>query len=435
MSDTAVDGRTRRGATPQMRRTIAGACAGTIIEWFDYGSYAYVAGTIAVVFFAGGDPALAVIQSWGLFALSFLIRPLGGLFWGYVGDRIGRARTLSITIIGTGLTTTVIGLLPVYSVVGFWAPILLLVARLCQGFCASGEYAGAAVLVGEHAPPGRRARYVSFIAIGNSAGFMLASISVTVLQAVLDTAAMQSWGWRVPFLLSAPLTLVGWYIRRKIDETPAFAEVRNGTVQSAPPLLAGFSAHWKTFLRLLFVMGINAGAYYLVLAYMASYLQEEVQLSAFQSNLIVTIALLVYLPTLYCLARLSDRIGRKPVLIANTLLFLVFSFPSFLVLDHGGFAVALTVQILMTSMFAFSDSTFATFFVESFPVNVRFTGFASLFNFGVAIFAGTTPLLSSWLIGRTGIAASPAFIVMVLAAACLIALLLSPETAPGKRVR
>ncbi|MEU6579085.1 MFS transporter [Streptomyces sp. NPDC046805] len=435
MSDTALEDDQTRQETPPMRRTVAGACIGTVIEYFDYGSYGYLAATLAVVFFPGGDPALATIQTWAIFALSFIMRPLGGLFWGHFGDRIGRTRTLSMTILAMGVSTAVVGLLPGYSVIGIWAPILLLLARMCQSFCAAGEYSGAAVLLGEHAPPARRARYVSFIPIGNAAGLLIASLLTTGLYSMLGTEAVQSWGWRIPFLLGVPLTLIGWYIRRKIDETPDFLELQGDDARSEAPVLAGLREHWKTMLRLVCVMGVNAGAYYLVLSYMASYIEQEVHLSSFYSSLIVTIGLVLYLPALYLCASLADKVGRKPVLIANSILFLTLSYPAFLLLGQNGFVTALIVQILMTTMFALNDSTFATFFIESFPAKVRFSGFAIPFNFGVALFGGTTPLLASWLIDRTGVATSPAFIVMAIAALCLGALLLSPETSPENKSR
>ncbi|RYF50878.1 MAG: MFS transporter [Comamonadaceae bacterium] len=294
---------------------------------------------------------------------------------------------------------------------------------------------GGAVLLGEHAPPGRRARYVSFIPIGNAAGLLAASLVVTGLHSVLGSEAMESWGWRVPFLLGVPLTIIGWYIRRKIDETPDFLEIQNDHTVSEAPVFASLKAHWKTMLRLLCIMGVNAGGYYLVLSYMSSYIETEVHLTTFQSSLIVSVSLVLYLPILYLFAGLADTIGRKPVLIANAVLFLVFSFPAFLLLSQNGFITALVVQVLMTSVFALNDSTFATYFIESFPANVRFSGFAIPFNFGVALFGGTTPLLASWLIGYTGVSAAPAFIVMAIAALCLTALLFSPETAPSRKTQ
>lgn len=421
--------------TLKMRRTVIGACAGTLIEFFDYASYAYLASTIAIVFFPANDSSTATLEVWGIFAVSFLVRPLGGLFWGYVGDRIGRPRTLSFTIIGTGLSTTIIGLLPGYASIGALAPILLLTVRIIQGFCASGEYAGAAVLLGEHAPASRRARYVSFIAIGNAGGFLAASFFVTAIHSALAASDVESWGWRIPFLLAAPLTLIAWYIRRNIEETPDFVALKHDQPHVKQPFFASLAPHWKVLSRLLLVMGLNAGAYYLILTYMASYIEEEVGLTSVQSNIIITVSLILYLPTLFFLAGFSDKIGRKPLLLINGSLFVLFGLPAFLLLDRGQFVTAFVIQMIMVTIFAMSDSTFATFFVESLPVNVRFSGFSILFNFGVAIFAGTTPLIATWLIGVTGTSIAPAFVLMALGVMGLLALARLPETAPVRTHR
>lgn len=429
--DSAVD--VQKATNPKMKRIAVAACSGTLIEFFDYASYAYLAATIAIVFFPAAGEGHASLQVWGIFAVSFLVRPLGGIFWGYVGDRIGRPRTLSLTIIGTGLSTTIIGLLPGYATLGSLAPVLLLTARIVQGFCASGEYAGAAVLLGEHAPPSKRAGYVSLIAIGNAGGFLVASFFVTGLHAMLDAQAVEAWGWRIPFLLAAPLTVIAWYIRRNVEETPDFENVKRKTAAEVKqPFLATLAPHWRTLCRLLLVMGLNAGAYYLILTYMASYIEEQVGLSSIQSNIIITVSLIVYLPTLFLLARVSDKIGRKPLLIVNCLLFVALGLPAFILLSNGQFVTAFVVQILMTTIFAMSDSTFATFFVESLPANVRFSGFSILFNFGVAIFAGTTPLIATWLINATGNSTAPAFVLMALGLMGLLALRGLKETAPAR---
>ncbi|MEU6323206.1 MFS transporter [Streptomyces sp. NPDC047009] len=434
-STVSADRDQDREPTQRIKSTVMGASFGTLIEYFDYGSYAYLAPTIASVFFASGDSTAALVQTLAVFALSFAARPLGGLFWGHFGDRIGRKRTLTITIVGMGIATVAIGLLPGYAAIGLWAPVLLLIARLGQSFCAAGEYSGAAVLLGEHAPPHRRARSISFAPIGNASGLLVASCVATGLHAALSHEAMLSWGWRIPFLAGAPLTIIGWYIRRKLEETPAFLALTASGEVAKTPLMSGLKTHWRTMLRMLCIMGINAGGYYLVLSYMATYIEQEVHLSSFQAGVIVTVALVVYLPLLYVFAGLADRLGRKPVLLANCILLLTLSLPAFLVLNIGGFAVAFAVQLLMVAVFALNDSTFATFFIESFPARVRYSGFAIPFNFGVALFGGTTPLLSAWLIDRTGSSLAPAFIVMTLALVCLGALALSKDTDPQMATR
>lgn len=416
------------------KRPLFAASIGTFIEFFDYASYSYVATTLAVVFFPQGDPKLALLQTFMLFAISFAMRPIGGLFWGHFGDKIGRKRTLGITIVGIGLATTAVGLLPGYATIGLWAPALLVLVRLFQSFCTAGEYSGAAVMLAEYVPRSRRARYVSVVPIGCALGFLMASMVASLLYGQLDTEAMNSWGWRIPFLLAAPMSLLGIYIRSRLDETPDFTKAKDAGAVQKTPVVEVFRRHWRTLLRTLAVMGVNATGYYLVLGYMATYLEVEVGLTPFRASVIMTTSLIVYLPLLYLGAILADRYGRKRVLLASALIFLLLSFPIFLLLGSSGFVGAMALQILLVATFSLNDSTFATFFAESFPTSVRLSGFAMPFNIGVALFGGTAPLVAAWLITRTGNSTMPAFVMMFVAALGVAALLATKETPPGKSV-
>jgi MHS family proline/betaine transporter-like MFS transporter len=395
---------------------------GTFTEWLEYGSYSYLATTIAVVFFPDSEPTVALIQTFAVFALSFLMRPIGGLFWGHFGDRVGRQRTLAISIIGMGVSTLCIGVLPGYATIGFAAPVLLLLFRLTQSFSAAGEYSGAAVLLAEHAPAHRRARWVSAVPIATAGGFLAASVIVTILNGILSPEAMQAWGWRVPFLVAAPLTAVAWYIRRRVAESPVFRELQAHDGVPVSPLREGLVKHWRVMLRMLCVMAVNASGYYLVLSYMATYIEQELGLTSFQSSFIVTAALVAYLPLLYVGAWLADRVGRRRILLINCVAFIVLSYPAFVILGGVGFVGVLLVQIALVAVFSLNDSTFATYFVEGFPAGVRFTGFALPFNVGVALFGGVSPLLASWLIATTGNKYAPAFIIIVLAVVGMVAL-------------
>lgn len=409
---------------PDARRTVFAASMGTFIEWLEYASYAYLATTIAKVFFPDADPSVALIQTFGVFALSFAMRPIGGLFWGHFGDRIGRQKTLAISIIGMGVSTAGIGLLPGHAALGLAAPILLLLFRMTQSFCAAGEYSGAAVLLAEHAPPHKRARWVSTVPISTASGFLAASFIVTVLNGALSPESMQEWGWRVPFLVAAPLTAVAWYIRRHVEESPAFRELQESDHHpTSSPLREGMVNHWRTMLRMLFVAAVNHCGYYLVLAYMVTYIEQEIGLTPFRASIIVTTALVAYLPMLYVGAWLADRFGPRYILLANCIGFIALSYPAFLLLGSAGFLGVLAVELLLVAIFSLNDSTFATYFVEGFPAQVRFTGFALPFNVGAAVFGGIAPTAATWLIAITGNPLSPAFLIMAVAALGMIALL------------
>ncbi|MDE8650203.1 MFS transporter [Novosphingobium sp. H3SJ31-1] len=414
----------------KQRRALAAAGMGTVVEFFDYASYSYLATTIASVFFPQADKTAALIQTFAIFALSFAMRPIGGLFWGHYGDRIGRRKSLILTIAGMGMATLAIGILPGYATIGIGAPLLLVIIRLLQSFFTAGQYSGAAVLVGEFAPPRKRGRYVSVVPLGSATGFMLASALTSWLHGALGVDDMLAWGWRLPFLVGGILTLIALGIRQSLEETPDFAQLQEAHAVSEAPIKTLMARHWRVIVALLMVISVNHAGYYIILSYMATYFEVQMDMPSAQAGAITTIALIAYLPLLYVFSAASDRFGRRPILLAGSVLLLLFSYPLFLALPHGGFAVALVVQLLMATFLALNDSTFGAFFIEAFPTDIRYSGFALPFNIGAALFGGASPLFAEWLIGLTGNELVPAFIMMGVAALSLPALLTSRETAP-----
>jgi len=336
-----------------------------------------------------------------------------------------------LTIMGMGMATLAIGILPGYSSIGIWAPALLILIRLLQSFCTAGQYSGAALVAGESAPPLQRARYVSIVPMGSAAGFMLASALTSWLHGYLDINDMLRWGWRIPFVVGGVLTLAGWFVRQGLEETPDFENLQNEDAIAEAPLKALFRNHLKLAVSLLCIVAVAQAGYYIVLAYMATYLEVGLGFSATQAAAITTIALVAYLPFLYLCAAASDRFGRRAMLFASSILFLLGSYPAFVVLASGGFVTALVVQLFLVAILAFNDSTVATFFLESFPAKIRFSGFALPYNVGAAIFGGAAPMLAEWLIQFTGNEKVPAFMMMGVAALSLPALMLVHETAPG----
>ena len=407
----------------QIRLTLSTVGLGTFIEWFEYASYAYLATTISLVFFPHADPTTALLQTFGVFAISFLVRPVGGLFWGHFGDRIGPKRTLTLTIVGMGVATFLIGVLPGYATIGVAAPILLLAARMLQSFCAAGEYSGAAVLLAEHAPADRRARWVSTVPLATSAGFLGASVAASLLNGLLPDGAVEAWGWRLPFLLAAVLTIIVRYIRSRVPDSPVREKMEEERSVARAPLFELVRSHWPSMLRMLFIMAVNASGYYLVLTYMVTYIEVELGLTAFQSSLILSLSLVLYLPLIFVGAWLSDRFGRRRLLLVNAAGFILVSYPAFVLLGQSGFLGVLLIQISLVALFSLNDSTFAVYFVEAVPPQVRLSGFAIPFNFGNAIFGGTAPFIATWLISITGSAHSPAFLIMGLSLVGLVALI------------
>lgn len=407
----------------QVRLTLSTVGLGTFIEWFEYASYAYLATTIARVFFPGANPTTALLETFGVFAISFLVRPIGGLFWGHFGDRIGPKRTLTVTIVGMGLATLMIGLLPGYATIGALAPALLLIARLLQSFCAAGEYSGAAVLLAEHAPSTKRARWVSTVPLATSAGFLGASALTSLLNGILPDGAVEAWGWRIPFLTAAVLTIIVRWIRAKVPDSPIREQMEKDDTVARAPLFELVKEHWPSMLRMLFIMAVNASGYYLVLTYMVTYIEVELGMSPFHASIILSISLVLYLPLIFLGAWLSDMFGRRRLLIINAVGFILLSYPAFVLLGHAGFFGVLAIQVALVALFSLNDSTFAVYFVEAVPAQVRLSGFAIPFNFGNAIFGGTAPFVATWLISVTGTAYAPAFLIMGLSLIGLFALI------------
>lgn len=419
----------------KVRMTLSTVGLGTFIEWFEYASYAYLATTIAVVFFPNANSTTALLQTFGVFALSFLVRPIGGMFWGHFGDRIGPKRTLTLTIIGMGLATFMIGVLPGYATIGVAAPILLLAARMLQSFCAAGEYSGAAVLLAEHAPVNKRARWVSTVPLATSAGFLGASVAASLLNGLLPEGAVEEWGWRLPFLAAAVLTIVVRYIRSRVPDSPIREKMAEEKSVATAPLVELIKDHWPSMLRMLFIMAVNASGYYLVLTYMVTYIEVELGLTAFQSSLILSLALVLYLPLIFVGAWLSDVFGRRRLLLINVVGFIVLSYPTFVLLGQVGFLGVLLIQIALVALFSLNDSTFAVYFVEAVPAQVRLSGFAIPFNFGNAIFGGTAPFIATWLISVTDNSHAPAFLIIALSVVGLIALLFQGDPYDPKAAR
>ena len=251
-----------------LRKVIAASAIGNFVEWFDFAVYGFLAVTIASLFFPPGNPTLALLQTFAVFAVSFALRPLGGIVFGILGDRIGRKRVLSITVLLMAGATTLIGLLPTYASIGLVAPLLLALARCLQGFSAGGEYAGACAFLMEHAPTEQKARYGSFVPVSTFAAFACAAGLVFGMGFWLDEAQMQAWGWRLPFLIAAPLGLVGLYMRLRLDESPAFQALAAQAHPEHSPLRETLREHGGTVLCLSAFISATALSFYMFTTYL-----------------------------------------------------------------------------------------------------------------------------------------------------------------------
>lgn len=416
-----------------LRKAARASFMGNFVEWFDYAAYGYLATVIAATFFPQTDKATGLLATFAVFALSFIVRPLGGLVWGHFGDKYGRRNALSYSILIMSISTFCIGVLPTYGHIGLWAPALLLLIRLVQGFSASGEYAGASAFLAEYAPQGKRGLYTSIVPASTAAGLLFGAAFVAGLHGLLSSEDMQSWGWRVPFLLAAPFGLVGRYIRMSLQDTPKFLEMEqrleNKECATAAPIRELLTVHRRSVIIGIGVTCLNAVAFYLLLSYMPTYLSTEMGMSESDSFIASTVSLATYIGLIFLMGKLSDFFGRKTMLVMASVLFLLLTFPLFGMLDHQPLVVILMIQIIFGAMLAMNDGTLPSFLAEIFPTRVRFSGFAFSFNIANALFGGTAPFIATWLIQLTGNKMAPAWYLLAAALVALVAMLSVRETA------
>ncbi len=412
-------------------RAASASFIGNFIEWFDYASYGFLAIVIGEVFFPESDRWVQLMLAYAIFAMSFILRPIGAVLWGQWGDRFGRRWALAWSILIMSGSTFLIGLLPGYELIGIFAAISLLLLRLIQGFSASGEYAGAGTFLAEYAPPEKRGFYTSLVPASTATGLLFGSVLVTLLHGLLSDPQMLSWGWRIPFLLAGPLGLIGRYIRIHLEDSPVFQEmVESSTAkirQQKIPLVELLSKHGKTVLIAFGVSCLNAVAFYLLLSYMPTYVHEELGISEAKSTMISSVMLTIYIAAIAVMGTLSDAVGRRKMLIGACLGFIFLSVPVFWIMGQGSIWVILACEIFFALILTANDGTLASFLAESFPTEVRYSGFALSFNFANAIFGGTAPFIATWLIKVTGSSLAPAFYLVAVAIVALGAMLVSVE--------
>jgi MFS transporter, MHS family, proline/betaine transporter len=402
---------------------------GNCVEWFDFGVYSYVAGMVGATFFPARSEPAQLLAAFAAFAVSFLVRPLGGTFFGPLGDKIGRQRVLIATILLMSGSTVAIGLLPGYSSIGLWAPALLLFIRMLQGFSTGGEYGGAATFIAEYAPDRRRGFLGSWLEFGTLSGYVLGSGTAAVLTATLSVQDMLAWGWRIPFLAAGPLGLVGLLLRYRLGDTPVFEELKRGTGISRSPLrdtLAHGRASMATCVGIVIALAV---ADYTLLTYMPSYLTGVLTMDSGTGLMLSVGIMLAMMAMIVPVGALSDRVGRRPIQIVGAVGFIVLAIPAFMLIHlRSIFAVAIGLLLLGMCMVCFLGTIPATL-PALFPTPVRYGAFAVSYNVSVSIFGGTTPLVVEYLTTELRNLYVPAFYVMAAMVIALVPIIRSPETA------
>jgi len=392
-----------------LKRVICAAAIGNFVEWFDFAVYGFLATVIASQFFASGDSSVALLKTFAVFAVAFAFRPLGGIFFGMLGDRIGRKRVLAATILLMAGATTLIGLLPTYAHIGLIAPLLLTIIRCVQGFSAGGEYAGACAYLMEHAPRGKRAWYGSFVPVSTFSAFAAAAVIAYALDASLSPEAMASWGWRVPFLIAAPLGIVGLYLRWRLDETPAFQAVENEHAVAHSPLRETLKTQGGAICCLGAFVSLTALSFYTFTTYFTTYLQVAGGLSRATALLISVIALVCAALMCPLAGAYSDKVGRRATILTTGVGLIVVIYPAFMLASSGSFAGAVVGVLLLAMGAVLSGVVTAALLSEVFPTRTRYTASAITYNMAYTIFGGTAPLMATWLIGMTGTNLAPAY--------------------------
>lgn len=415
------------------RKAIAAGAIGNVIEWFDFIVYGSLAAILAPLFFPSHSSTASLLAAFSTFAVAFLFRPIGGFMFGHIGDRRGRRAALSGAVLLMSAATVVIGLLPTAESIGVAAAILMVTARCVQGFAAGAEWSGSAIYLVEYGDKRRRGLFASLTPAGAWIGSAAGVAVVSALTAMFGSAAMEEWGWRVPFLIAGPLGLVGLYLRIRLNDTPEFERLKSKNDVQRAPIREALRKHKKALL-VIFVGAVTQGSStYLMTAFMVSYLTTNLGVALGVALLTNTVALCVGGVAAVAAGRLSDRIGRKTTFVGAVAMLLVIGVPLFLLIGRGDVVALLIGQFILATLIACMHAPLAALCVELFPAEVRYAASGVSYALG-AMIAGTSPLISSALIAATGLELSPAFYMSFLLLIALIVLSrMLHETAPGRR--
>ncbi|MEA9481140.1 glycine betaine/L-proline transporter ProP [Xanthomonas campestris] len=417
-----------------LRKAVGAAALGNAMEWFDFGVYGYLAVTLGQVFFPSSNPTAQLIATFATFTVAFLVRPIGGMVFGPLGDRYGRQKVLAATMILMALGTFSIGLIPSYAQIGLWAPALLLLARLLQGFSTGGEYGGAATFIAEYATDRNRGLMGSWLEFGTLGGYIAGAATVTALHMALSQAQMLDWGWRVPFLVAGPLGLLGLYMRMKLEETPAFRAYTEQSEQreretAGQGLMTLLRLHWPQLLKCVGLVLVFNVTDYMLLTYMPSYLSVTMGYAESKGLLLIILVMLVMMPLNVVGGMFSDKLGRRPMIIGACAALFALAIPCLLLIGSGSEVLIFTGLMLLGLALVCFTSSMPSTLPALFYTPVRYSALSIAFNVSVSLFGGTTPLVTAWLVERTGDPLVPAYYLMGAAAIGLVTMLFVRETA------
>lgn len=373
--------------------TIIAGMIGNVLEWYDFAIYGFFAPILGKLFFPSDDPTTSLIASFGAFAAGFLMRPIGGALFGHIGDRYGRKKALNISVLMMAIPTFLIGLMPTHAQIGVGAAVILVLLRMLQGLSVGGEYTSSIVYLAESAPKGKRGLFTSASIIGGTGGILLGSLLGSVITGMLTEAQLQAWGWRIPFLLGILVAGVGYILRRHMPETIAEGE----KVENPLKIM---QKRWKQVLR---VGGLNllaAITFYALFVFTVTWLVDYVHESRTIALQLNSIGLLVFMIAIPIFAFLSDRIGRKPIIVGGAIAILLFAYPLFWLMHHHNEAMILAGGTGMAILAAAYMAAIPVTLTEMFPANIRVSAVSVGYNLAYAIFGGTIPMVAVWLIEK-----------------------------------
>jgi len=406
MASTTHDRMPSAAVTREERKVLAGTLVGTSIEWYDFFIYAQAAGLVLAPLFlaplAASNPGLAQVLSFATIGISFLFRPLGAVVAGHLGDRLGRKKMLVLTLIMMGASTALIGVLPTYAAAGIVAPILLILLRILQGFSAGGEWGGAALLSVEHAPAGRRGFFGAFPQIGVPIGMILATATLWILTSAMSPEAFLEWGWRIPFLLSIVLIVIGYIIRRAVEESPVFEDLMRRRKESSAPLGQLFRKNWREVVLTAVVFIGNNAAGYLLIAFFATYAVGVLGMDRPTVLLATTLASFGWLGFTLWGGRVSDRLGRIRTFQIGYLVLALWAIPMWFLIDTANILWYFVALFVMTFGLGLSYGPQAALYAEMFPANVRYSGVSIGYALGAILGGAFAPMIAEALFGATG---------------------------------
>ena len=406
----------------KMRRVIVAGMIGNVLEWYDFAVYSFFATAIGQQFFPHQDRVAQLISAFGIFALGYLMRPLGGAVTGHIGDRFGRRAALTFSVAAMAIPTFLIGLLPGYGTLGLLAPIALTLLRMVQGLSVGGEYTSSMVFLVEQAPDGRRGLMGALTACGAIAGILLGSAVGAAFAANMSAAALQTWGWRIPFLLGLVVGVIGYVLRRQMPETIAKPRCERA------PIVETLHDHWRAVLGFASLSVFMAVGFYVNFVYLVSWLQHADRFAPARALEINTFSMAVLTIVTVVSGLLADRFGRKPLLLLATMLGFIGALPLFWLLDHPSIWLAQLGQLGLALIVGLYAGTQPAILVEAAPLQVRCTAVALGYNISLGVIGGLTPLVASWLVARTGDEIAPGFLMMAAAAISFVTILRFPET-------